>query len=513
MIKVLSTRFLIVLSVLSIISCKMDSEKKEHFLFSSLEKGIFDVGYKSIWKIDTSRQYEFIQDSLVVVPNQNRPILFNIWYPIISAEGKSMQYKEYFNILSENNEFKTFSKTLQDFNLNIISNELLDQEYEELDSLGIQALNFLFEKQTLAHKNASFPTENKFPLVIYHGGAQSSFEDNSVLCEFLASHGYVVIGSAYQEASGRTLSVDAGEGSFKDIDFLVKEANKLDFINTSDLTLIGHSLGAQTLLKYQSKGLSKAKAIVPIDATFEYHSIYNDLYWSNVINLVKSNTNQFNNRLLAISEYSSFYQLYETLDTADKYYLSVGHLTHNEFIAQGIIKKWINNEFDLPINDINKSYASVSKRYASVCKTILDFISENDIDEIRAADSSYMIFEKHLKGEKEQWKFNQSIPPTPREHFSLYQEKGTDEALNILKQYEQYADSNPLYYTQYGFSWVFDLLSQNKIIEAKKVETYFNRFDKNGIANEFQKKISFGKKYKADIIVNYFENKLKLLKN
>jgi predicted dienelactone hydrolase len=39
--------------------------------------------------------------------------------------------------------------------------------------------------------------EGKFPLVIYHSGNGSSFEDNSVLCEFLASHGYVVLGSAF----------------------------------------------------------------------------------------------------------------------------------------------------------------------------------------------------------------------------------------------------------------------------------------------------------------------------
>ena len=39
------------------------------------------------------------------------------------------------------------------------------------------------------------------PLVLYHSGAGSSFEDDAVLCEFLASHGYVVIGSAFQTAS------------------------------------------------------------------------------------------------------------------------------------------------------------------------------------------------------------------------------------------------------------------------------------------------------------------------
>src|SRR5262249_30219062 len=52
-----------------------------------------------------------------------------------------------------------------------------------------------------------------FPLVIYHAGAGSSFEDNSVLCEFLASHGFVVLGSAFPERSGKSFNTDGGEGS------------------------------------------------------------------------------------------------------------------------------------------------------------------------------------------------------------------------------------------------------------------------------------------------------------
>ena len=73
----------------------------------------------------------------------------------------------------------------------------------------------------LGHADGLHPrrqaARRKGPVVVYHCGAQSSYEDNSVLCEFLASHGYVVIDGAFQQASGATFNIDGirrlGEGS------------------------------------------------------------------------------------------------------------------------------------------------------------------------------------------------------------------------------------------------------------------------------------------------------------
>ena len=48
--------------------------------------------------------------------------------------------------------------------------------------------------------------------MIYHGGYGSSFEDNSVLCEYLASHGYVVFGSAFQDEKGGSFNIDGKDG-------------------------------------------------------------------------------------------------------------------------------------------------------------------------------------------------------------------------------------------------------------------------------------------------------------
>ena len=49
--------------------------------------------------------------------------------------------------------------------------------------------------KTIAVKDAPAAV-GRFPVVIYHPGLGGSYEDNSVLFEYLASHGYLVLSSA-----------------------------------------------------------------------------------------------------------------------------------------------------------------------------------------------------------------------------------------------------------------------------------------------------------------------------
>lgn len=494
------------------LSCNPKQEIATPFLVDQLEPGSFKVAFRSFWKLDTSRNYQFKEDDMVRVPQQKRPVLFNIWYPVDKVSGSPMRYENYFDIAVEDPDFEIFSRTLKGFALNVVANEIFDQAYEELDSINLEGYNRLMDKPTAAYSDEPYPRGRVFPLVIYHAGAQSSYDDNSVLCEYLASHGYVVIGSAFQHEDGSSLSVDGAEGSFNDVDFILQESKKLGFINTSEVTLIGHSLGAQMLLMYQAKGLSKVQSIIPIDATFENHSMYDDLFWSEVIGLLKENPEQFTNRFLGISGYDAFYQLYERFEKTDRHYLSIDHLTHNEFISQGVLRKKILEELELETFEPDKSYGMVSQQYAYVCERIVDFISGNPFEPSRS-DALRRNYEIQSKGTRGSWKTNQSnLPPSPRQHFGLYEEQGFDAALEVLKSFESTADSSPLFEPSYGYGIVFDLLGQDKINEAKQVTAYFNRFSENGVQGQFQRYIRIGERFKSDFIKDYFQSRLDLLK-
>jgi dienelactone hydrolase len=93
------------------------------------------------------------------------------------------------------------------------------------------------------------------------------------MCEYLASHGYVVMTSAFQSADGQHVSnnYNGPETSWSDLAFLLKHAQSLPFVDSSKAGAIGHSMGAQYLLEWLGQQPSPAlNAVVSLDTTFEY---------------------------------------------------------------------------------------------------------------------------------------------------------------------------------------------------------------------------------------------------
>src|SRR5262249_13551622 len=150
--------------------------------------------------------------------------------------------------------------------------------------------------------------EGRFPLVIYHSGHGSSFEDNAVLCEFFASHGFVVIGSAFQKPDGSSFGVDGGLGSAHDMGFLAAAARRLPGVDWRHIGVIGHSGGAHAALTYGSLASSAVDAVVSLDTTQDYHGL-KDPGWEEMTTLVARNRKNFTSPLLMAAGPDAFFEL------------------------------------------------------------------------------------------------------------------------------------------------------------------------------------------------------------
>ena len=114
----------------------------------------------------------------------------------------------------------------------------------------------------------------KFPVVIYHPGLGGTFDDNAVACEYLASHGYVVLSSAYQAADSSILNINGDlDTSFDDLSFLLRYAATLPFADISKVAAMGHSYGAQAMLGWRAQPNSPLDAVVFLDSTVEYRPL------------------------------------------------------------------------------------------------------------------------------------------------------------------------------------------------------------------------------------------------
>ena len=170
-------------------------------------------------------------------------MLVNVWYPAErSGDARLMPHGGYFEIGSDDPRLGKLAAKLAEYARGVLRTELFGKSAAEMSERERRLLERLLATPTACTRGAR-PLDRKGPVLVYHCGAGSSFEDNSVLCEFLASHGYVVIGSAFQQAAGTTFNIDAGEGSAREMAFLIGYASRLPYADWGHVAIAGHSAG------------------------------------------------------------------------------------------------------------------------------------------------------------------------------------------------------------------------------------------------------------------------------
>ena len=157
---------------------------------------------------------------------QGRPLLTLVWYPAGKegngnvAGGARLSGADYVRITRADEQFALPAEEA----------ERRVAAWVKARSAAMPQAAVLQEMQqpTLALRDVA-PAPGVFPLVVYAPGFGSSAAENAELCEFLASHGYVVMASASMGSRGRTMSLDIEgvEAQAADIRFLIGAARQL----------------------------------------------------------------------------------------------------------------------------------------------------------------------------------------------------------------------------------------------------------------------------------------------
>src|SRR5262249_36635006 len=142
---------------------------------------------------DASRKYQmtFADGQRYGDGTAPRPILVNLWYPAVEGEGDDadrMPHGDYLELTAKDERLARFAAALAVYERNTIATEVLGAGERGLPEPRRRQLEELLATRTACVRDAA-PGDQRFPLVIYHAGYGSSFEDNAVLCEYLASHG------------------------------------------------------------------------------------------------------------------------------------------------------------------------------------------------------------------------------------------------------------------------------------------------------------------------------------
>jgi predicted dienelactone hydrolase len=473
-------------------------------LWGKLSPGSYGVGFRTVWQLDYSRRYNttFDDKTTYATGKAPRPILINIWYPAKAAgSAKTMRHRDYLDMRSADPSLAKFSGALAEYELGLYTQELQGEPGKGSADRGKHLLDELLNAPTPCVRDAA-AAEGQFPLVIYHAGYGSTFDDNSVLCEFLASHGYVVFGSAFQEPSGASLNVDGKQTSARDMQFLIGYAKQLPNADWHHVGVIGHSGGAHATLMYRAQADCAADAVVSLDTTQDYYSAA-DLRWEELSTTVGKNRKNITGPLLMVANPHAYFQLADSLSLARRYYLTIKDLDHNNFVSQSSMTGELRHRLRFPTTaragggppnaeEVKERtrLTAVKSAYEFLCDYVLHFLDAElkgdaagkEFVTTRYRDTPLTGAAPHVEyvppgvTGAEPYAENSSQPPTPRQVRDFLRKHGSAKTVALFRQFQKEAPTQPIYHQIFGWALVGDLLDQGKTQDAIAVRDYYHEF-------------------------------------
>jgi len=216
--------------------------------------GPHSAGLKVVEQYDYSRTYRPLSDERGK-PYQGeraRPLQTLIWYPAEKTAAKPMTVGDYGNLWGTETSFA--------------------KPYLSVDQKQwLEAIKPTLAGSMWAVRDAP-PVSGHFPVVIYAPSFSSMSWENADLCEYLATHGYVVIASPDLGEATRNMTDDlAGiNAQARDISFLIGYAQTLPNTEMSALAVAGFSWGGISNLFAAARD-NRIDALVALDGSMRYY--------------------------------------------------------------------------------------------------------------------------------------------------------------------------------------------------------------------------------------------------
>ncbi|MEE9443786.1 MAG: hypothetical protein V3V99_14075 [candidate division Zixibacteria bacterium] len=247
-----------------LICCVNATSAQDITLWGNLEPGPHGIGFKSFERYDYSRVYRARLDYFgnPVEGETARPIQICVWYPAKTMENSiTMVYGEYSYSYPENDEFINLLTQLHNREIGYIVNATQQPAGFALEIMG---------KDLKAVRDAD-PEEGSFPLVIYCPRYESSYCENAVLCEYLASHGFIVATThpLGQMSATPEYNQIGLESTARDAEFVLGFLHDFPNVDYNKIGILGSGAGGATavLVKLRNQNV-KATATLAGSLTF-----------------------------------------------------------------------------------------------------------------------------------------------------------------------------------------------------------------------------------------------------
>ena len=224
--------------------------------------GPHPVGLQVVEQYDQARGYRGATDPYTgkaTTGERARPIQTLVWYPAGAGDERPMTAGDYLGLGGTADEFPATPADRDALQARFIATWT--------GNLAPERARAELAAPMTARRDAA-ASAGKYPVVIYAPSYRAPAFENADLCEFLASHGYVVIASPSlgQSPEGMKDDLEGAEAQLGDIQFLVAYAHRLPQADTERLAVMGYSWGGLANTMAAAKD-SRIDALVSLDGS------------------------------------------------------------------------------------------------------------------------------------------------------------------------------------------------------------------------------------------------------
>ena len=329
-----------------------------------LEQGPYQVGFAIRHERDPGRRFG--------AQNAPRPVQILVWYPASpSTSGKPVTYEDYLLSAATEVVFSTTGDAFQRQHINEV------REMVQTSGGSEKLFDRQLKRATWAMADAK-PAAGRFPLVIFAPGMNAKAFQNSVLCEYLASHGFVVAASPSVGPASRGMppTLEGAQAQMDDIRFVQSILSRIRYVDAGRTGLAGFSWGGMAVLleaMNQGEAVAAVAALDPHLMVKDGHLLarqapdYAPADLRMPVMLTVATGREFKERDLGF---------FDELTAADASLLSFNDFTHGDF-ASAIIQFIKETRTDRTKKDINR----LRSAYATLCRYLEAFFSAHLLED------------------------------------------------------------------------------------------------------------------------------------
>lgn len=226
--------------------------------WGNLDAGPFEVGFKVFNEYDYGRTFGSLFDysGNPLRDNNARPVQVWVWYPAeAGANLPRLKLRDFVVMATREVDFA--------------ANPEGDIEVF-LRKFRVEQPREPFDEVTLAQQNAPIRS-GAFPVVLYAPSLGASPVENVVLCEHLASHGYIVASSPSMGEYVRQMIGDEIDlySQVQDLEFLFSYIRSFPGVDMDRVGVVGFSWGGLSNVVFAMHN-AKVKAVVSLDGSIGF---------------------------------------------------------------------------------------------------------------------------------------------------------------------------------------------------------------------------------------------------